>query len=83
MPLLANDPHLGISIPGVWYPGGPALPGLCRPSSARFEVSGFSFAGLPGVVIGHNAAHRVGRDQPGPRTSPTSTSSDVDGEGET
>lgn len=52
MPLLANDPHLGIQMPSIWYeiglhctPKGPACP---------LEVAGFSFAGAPGVVIGHN-----------------------------
>ena len=52
-PLLANDPHLGISAPGVW-----AQVGLrCAEVSAQcpFDVAGFSFAGMPGVVIGHNA----------------------------
>ena len=53
MPLLANDPHLGISIPGIWYQVGLH----CREvtESCPLEVSGYSFAGLPGVVIGHNA----------------------------
>jgi penicillin G amidase len=52
-PLLANDPHLGISIPGIWYQVGLH----CRVVSADcpFDVSGFSFSGVPGVVIGHNA----------------------------
>jgi penicillin G amidase len=52
-PLLANDPHLAPSMPGVWYQMGlhcnevtPACP---------FDVSGFTFAGMPGVIIGHNA----------------------------
>jgi penicillin G amidase len=51
-PLLANDPHLGVSIPGVWYQTGLH----CRTVSAAcpFDVAGFSFAGLPGIVIGHN-----------------------------
>jgi penicillin G amidase len=51
-PLLANDTHLAPSVPGAWYqmglhctPVGPGCP---------FDVSGFTFAGLPGVVIGHN-----------------------------
>ncbi|MCP4416246.1 MAG: penicillin acylase family protein [Chloroflexi bacterium] len=46
MPLLANDPHLGIQMPAIWY-----QVGLHSPS---FNVSGFSFAGVPGIVIGHN-----------------------------
>ena len=52
-PLLANDPHLAISAPGIWSQMGlyctevsPACP---------FEVSGFTFAGFPGVIIGHNS----------------------------
>ncbi|WP_025133847.1 penicillin acylase family protein [Leucobacter sp. PH1c] len=51
-PLLANDPHLGAALPSVWTQMqlrcatvGPECP---------FEVAGFSFAGLPGIVIGHN-----------------------------
>jgi penicillin amidase len=52
-PILANDPHLGISLPGVW-----AQVGLhCREVTpdCPMDVSGFSFSGVPGVVIGHNA----------------------------
>ncbi len=51
-PLLANDPHLGPSIPGIWYQMGLH----CRQESPAcpFDVAGFTFAGLPGVVIGHN-----------------------------
>ena len=53
-PLLANDPHLGISAPGIWEQIGLR----CDEVSAQcpYDVSGFSFAGMPGVVIGHNAA---------------------------
>ena len=51
-PLLANDPHLGPSIPGIWYQMGLH----CRQQSPAcpFDVAGFTFSGLPGVVIGHN-----------------------------
>ena len=51
-PLLANDPHLGTAIPGIWYQTGLH----CRTVSAAcpFDVSGYTFAGMPGVVIGHN-----------------------------
>jgi penicillin amidase len=51
-PLLANDPHLGIQMPSIWYQIGLH----CRPKSdaCPYEVAGFSFAGVPGVVIGHN-----------------------------
>ena len=53
-PLLANDPHLGVSIPGVWYQTGLH----CRAVSAAcpFDVAGFSFAEFPGIVVGHNQA---------------------------
>jgi penicillin amidase len=53
MPLLANDTHLGIRMPSIWYENSLQ----CRTITAdcRLDVAGFSFAGLPGVVIGHNA----------------------------
>ncbi len=52
MPLLANDPHLSIQMPSIWYQVGLH----CQPKSdaCPYEVAGFSFAGVPGVVIGHN-----------------------------
>lgn len=51
-PLLANDPHLGAAMPSVWYQVGLH----CRTVTPEcpFNVAGFSFSGLPGVVIGHN-----------------------------
>jgi penicillin amidase len=52
-PLLANDPHLGISMPSVWY-----MNGLhCRKvtEACPYDVVGVSFPGVPGVVLGHNA----------------------------
>ena len=53
LPLLANDPHLGLSQPGIWYQNG--LHCTEVGPECPFDVAGFSFAGLPGVVIGHNA----------------------------
>jgi len=52
LPLLANDPHLGIQQPGVWMQAGLH----CREVSdaCPFDVTGFTFAGFPGVIIGHN-----------------------------
>lgn len=52
MPLLANDPHLGASLPSVWY----QVQLRCSEVSDEcpFDVGGFSFSGLPGIVIGHN-----------------------------
>ena len=52
-PLLANDPHLAPSMPGIWYQVGLH----CRTvdEACPYDVAGFSFSGLPGVVVGHNA----------------------------
>ncbi len=52
-PLLANDPHLGTSMPSVWH----QIDLKCRTvtSACPFDVSGFGFSGVPGVIIGHNA----------------------------
>ncbi|MCJ7536534.1 MAG: penicillin acylase family protein, partial [Anaerolineales bacterium] len=52
MPLLANDPHLGAQIPAIWYEIG--LHCTQRGEACPYQVTGFSFAGVPGVVIGHN-----------------------------
>ncbi|KRE35975.1 penicillin amidase [Janibacter sp. Soil728] len=51
-PLLANDPHLGVGMPGIWYQMGLH----CRQvdEACPLDVSGYTFAGVPGVVIGHN-----------------------------
>jgi penicillin amidase len=45
-PLLANDTHLGLGMPSVWYEVGL--------HAGRFDVTGYSLAGLPFVVIGQN-----------------------------
>ena len=50
-PLLANDPHLDPSLPGIWYQVGLHCQTLS--ASCPFDVSGFGFAGVPGVIIGH------------------------------
>lgn len=52
MPLLANDPHLGASLPSVWH----QIQLKCSDVSEAcpFDVAGFGFAGMPGVIIGHN-----------------------------
>ncbi|MFI0982053.1 penicillin acylase family protein [Streptomyces sp. NPDC021093] len=52
-PLLENDPHLTPSLPGVWYQVG--LHCTRTGPECPYDVTGFSFAGMPGVVIGHNA----------------------------
>ncbi len=63
-PLLANDPHLGIQLPAIWY-----FNSLhCQPVSADcpYDVIGASFVGMPGVVIGHNARIAWGVTNVGP-----------------
>jgi penicillin amidase len=47
-PLLANDPHLSPSMPGIWYQMG-------LHCECEYNVTGFTFSGVPGVVIGHNS----------------------------
>ena len=51
-PLLANDPHLAIRIPSIWFQIGLH----CKPKNKQcpYDVTGFSLAGAPGVVLGHN-----------------------------
>jgi penicillin G amidase len=51
-PLLANDTHLGIAMPSIWY----QVDMHCMPKSDQcpFEFAGFSLAGAPGILLGHN-----------------------------
>ena len=58
LPLLANDPHLGIQMPAIWYQVGLHAPG--------WDVTGFSFAGIPGVIVGHNERIAWGVTNVGP-----------------
>jgi penicillin amidase len=46
-PLLANDPHLGLSAPSVWY--------LARIETPDMSLAGVTSPGGPFVVLGHNA----------------------------
>lgn len=45
-PLLANDPHLGLGAPSVWY--------LAHLEAPGYNAIGATFPGLPAVVIGRN-----------------------------
>jgi penicillin amidase len=45
-PLLANDPHLGMTAPGLWYFAHMSAPGL--------NVIGVTLPGIAGVVLGRN-----------------------------
>lgn len=51
-PLLANDPHLAPQLPSLWYQMGLH----CRAVSAtcKYDTAGYTFSGMPGVIIGHN-----------------------------
>ncbi|HKI54132.1 MAG TPA: penicillin acylase family protein [Anaerolineales bacterium] len=64
MPLLANDPHLGIQMPSIWYQAHLE----CRKvnDACPFNVAGFTFAGVPGVIIGHNERIAWGFTNVGP-----------------
>lgn len=50
--LLANDPHLAVSMPTVWFVNGLH----CRPltKACPYDVAGVSFPGVPAVILGHN-----------------------------
>ncbi len=43
-PILANDPHLALSLPSVWY--------LASVSGGPYAAVGATMAGIPGVIIG-------------------------------
>jgi penicillin G amidase len=57
-PLLANDTHLANQMPSIWYENG--LHCTVDAVDCDFAAVGFSFAGTPGVIIGHNAHHAWG-----------------------
>lgn len=52
-PLLANDPHLGPTMPSLWYQS--SLHCRVINDDCDYAVSGWTMSGLPGVFIGHNA----------------------------
>jgi penicillin amidase len=45
-PLLANDPHLAVSLPSIWFECHLVAPGL--------DVAGVTLPFSPGIIIGHN-----------------------------
>ena len=45
-PLLANDTHLALSTPSIWY--------IVQLSAPGWNAEGFTLPGVPGIVIGHN-----------------------------
>ncbi|ETP68473.1 beta-lactam antibiotic acylase [Planococcus glaciei CHR43] len=57
-PLLADDPHLGLSTPSIWY--------QMHLESPEQNVSGVIFAGIPGIILGHNEQIAWGVTNVGP-----------------
>lgn len=51
-PILANDPHLGVQMPSIWYEIG--LHCTAKGTDCPYDVTGFSFAGMVGAIVGHN-----------------------------
>jgi penicillin amidase len=47
MPLLANDMHLGLSIPGIWYQ-------MHQVVAGKINVTGLLLPGAPVIICGHN-----------------------------
>lgn len=57
-PLLANDPHLGLTAPVVWY--------LAHITAPGFDVIGATLPGVPSIVLGRNAHFAWGFTNTGP-----------------
>lgn len=53
-PLLANDPHLGLSAPAIWYFARIKAPAV-KPGGKPIDVIGATLPGLPSVVLGRTA----------------------------
>ncbi len=50
-PIIANDPHLGLTTPGIWW----KVHLIVRyGEKTTFNVEGFALPGAPLVVVGHN-----------------------------
>ncbi len=56
--MLASDPHLAPSAPGIWY--------LVDLKTPTMHVAGVTIPGLPGVVMGHNESIAWGMTNTGP-----------------
>jgi penicillin amidase len=61
-PLLANDPHLGLRTPAIWYQTHLVL----NSADEKLNVIGVTFPGAPGIVIGHNDKVAWGVTNTGP-----------------
>ncbi|MFJ8267110.1 penicillin acylase family protein [Peribacillus asahii] len=56
--LLADDPHLGLATPSIWY--------QMHLQAPTINVSGVIFAGIPGIILGHNEHIAWGVTNTGP-----------------
>ncbi len=63
LPLLANDPHLGLQAPSLWYFAHLSAPGL--------EVIGATLPGTPSVLLGRNERIAWGFTNTGPDVQDT------------
>lgn len=57
-PILADDPHLSLSTPSIWY--------QMHLKGPDTNVSGVIFAGIPGIILGHNEEIAWGVTNTGP-----------------
>lgn len=57
-PLLADDPHLSLATPSIWY--------QMHLQAENIDVSGVIFAGVPGIILGHNRDIAWGVTNTGP-----------------
>ncbi|MBM7693213.1 penicillin amidase [Peribacillus deserti] len=57
-PILADDPHLSLATPSIWY--------QMHLKTKNINVSGVIFAGIPGIILGHNDRIAWGVTNTGP-----------------
>ncbi len=57
-PMLADDPHLGLATPAIWI--------QMQLKTDQQQVSGVIFAGVPGIILGHNDQVAWGVTNTGP-----------------
>lgn len=57
-PILADDPHLALNTPSIWY--------QMHLKTSNVNVSGVIFAGIPGIILGHNEEIAWGVTNTGP-----------------
>ena len=53
--LLGGDPHLPQTLPSIWYEVALSAPG--------YQAAGVTVPGVPGILLGHNDAHRLVADR--------------------